>query len=129
MKIDCSRQTWTARTDERRLALLGLLSEPIIYSLVERRQQICLKFAKQCLRNEKLKDMFPRTQSDHKMDKRYKEKYVVKKAMTERFKRSAIPSMQRLLNNEEREKAKIFSKIKNTVPVNYGSLYASSLRK
>ena len=28
MKIDCSRQTWTARTDERRLALLGLLSEP-----------------------------------------------------------------------------------------------------
>ena len=73
--------------------------------------------------------MFPRTQSDHKMEKRYKEKYVVKKAMTERFKKSAIPSMQRLLNIEEREKAEIFSRIKNTVPVNYGSLYASSLRK
>ena len=28
MKIDCSRQTWTARTNERTLALLGLLSEP-----------------------------------------------------------------------------------------------------
>ncbi len=63
------------------------------------------------------------------MEKRYKEKYVVKKAMTERFKKSAIPSMQRLLNIEEREKAEIFSRIKNTVPVNYGSLYASSLRK
>ena len=100
-----------------------------IDSLEERRQKICLKFAKQCLRNEKLKDMFPRTQSDHKMEKRYKEKYVVKKAMTERFKKSAIPSMQRLLNIEEREKAEIFSRIKNTVPVNYGSLYASSLRK
>ena len=78
------------------------------------------------MRNEK--DMFPRTQSDHMMYKRYKENYVVKRAMTERFKRSAIPSMQRLLNKEEREKAKIFSRIKNTVPVNYSSLYASSLR-
>ena len=73
--------------------------------------------------------MFPRTQSDHKMDKRYKEKYVVKKAMTERFKKSAIPSMQRLLNKEERENAKKSSRIKNTVPVNYGTLYASLLRK
>ena len=94
------------------------------------RQKICLKFAKQCLKNEKLKDMFPRTQSYHKMDKRYKDtKYVVKKTMTERFKKSAIPNMQRLLNKEEKEKAEIFSKIKNTVPVNNGSLYASSLRK
>ena len=32
--------------------------------------------------------------------------------------------MQRLLNKEEQEKAEIFSRIKNTVPVNYGSLYA-----
>ena len=63
------------------------------------------------------------------MDKRNKEKYVVKKAMTERFKKSAIPNMQRLLNKEEKEKAEIFSKIKNTVPVNNGCLYASSLRK
>ena len=63
------------------------------------------------------------------MDKRYKEKYVVKKAMTERFKKSAIPNMQRLLNKEEREKAEIFSIIKNNVPVNNGNLYASSLRK
>ena len=71
--------------------------------------KICLKFAKQCLRNEKLKDMFPRTQSNHKMSKRHKEKY--------------------LLNRKEREKTEIFSRIKNTVPVNYGSLYASSLIK
>ena len=28
MKIDCSRQTWTGRTDEQTLAFLGLLSEP-----------------------------------------------------------------------------------------------------
>ncbi len=81
------------------------------------------------MRNEKLKDMFPRTQSDHSMKKRYKEKFVVKKAMTERFKNSAIPSMQRLLNKDDKERVTIFSKIKNTVPVNYGSLYALSLRK
>ena len=62
--------------------------------------------------------MFPRAQSDHSMKKRYDEKFVVKKAMAERFKNSAIPSMQRLLNKEDKERISMFSKIKNTVPVN-----------
>ena len=39
-------------------------------SLEERRLKICLKFAQQCLRNEKLRDMFPKNLSDHKMKKR-----------------------------------------------------------
>ena len=38
------------------------------------------------------------------MEKRDCEKYVVKKAMTERYRKSAIVSMQRLLNQSEREK-------------------------
>ena len=41
------------------------------------------------------------------------------KAFTERYRRSAIPNMQRLLNNVEKEKKKIFRKIENSVPVNY----------
>ena len=49
-----------------------------IDSLEERRQKICLKFAQQCLRNEKLRDMFPKSQSDHKMIKRNAEKFIVK---------------------------------------------------
>ena len=77
-----------------------------IDSLEERRQKICLKFAQHCLRNEKLRDMFPRNMSDHKMTKRNAEKFIVTKAITERFRRSAIPSMQRLLNKiRERERS------------------------
>ena len=53
------------------------------------------------------------------MDKRSGEKFIVNKAFTERYRRSAIPSMQRLLNNLEKEKIKMFRKIENSVPVNY----------
>ena len=88
-------------------------------SLEMRRQNLCLKFAKQCIKNEKLKNMFPRSQNKHRMDKRSGEKFVVNKAFTERYRRSAIPNMQRLLNNLEKEKKKIFRKIENSVPVNY----------
>ena len=52
------------------------------------------------------------------MEKRDCEKYIVKKAMTERYRKSAIVSMQRLLNKSEREKREIMRKINDTVPVN-----------
>ena len=53
------------------------------------------------------------------MEKRNGERFVVKKALTERYRRSAIPNMQRLLNKNEKEKMEIFRKIRNVVPVNY----------
>ena len=56
------------------------------------------------------------------MDKRNCEKYKVKKAKTERYRKSAIPSMQRLLNQSEKEKIEIFKRIDKTVPVNYDCL-------
>ena len=46
------------------------------------------------------------------MEKRSGEKFVVKIALTERYKRSAIPNMKRLLNNNEKEKMEIFRRIK-----------------
>ena len=69
--------------------------------LTERREELCLKFAKKCLRNNKVKDMFPLSEKPHLMDLRNSEKYVVKHANTERLKKSAIPFMQRLLNRED----------------------------
>ena len=53
------------------------------------------------------------------MEKRSGEKFVINKAFTERYRRSAIPNMQRLLNTSEREKKKMFKRIDNSVPVNY----------
>ena len=55
------------------------------------------------------------------MEKRNGQKFVVTKALTERYRRSSIQSMQRLLNKVERERSEMMKKIKNTVPVNYGS--------
>ena len=56
------------------------------------------------------------------MDKRVCEKFNVKKAKTERYRKSAIPNMQRLLNQSEKEKIELLKRIDNTVPVNYDCL-------
>ena len=66
--------------------------------LSERRSELCLLFSKKCLKHDKVKDLFPLKQKSHEMDLRDTEKYVVKHANTERYKNSAIPFMQRLLN-------------------------------
>ena len=56
------------------------------------------------------------------MKKRNGQRYVVEKTLTERYKRSSIPSMQRLLNKSEKERSEMMKIIKNTVPVNYDTL-------
>ena len=47
---------------------------------------------------------------------------VKREAVTERFRKSAIPSMQRLLNKDDKRKRDMFKIIENSVPVNYDSL-------
>ena len=71
--------------------------------------------------------MFPKSQSGHVMKKRNAEKFIVTKALTERFRKSAIPSMQRLLNKNDKEKKEIYKVIDSTVPVNYGNTFILSL--
>ena len=44
-----------------------------IDTLEKRREKLCLSFAKKCLNNEKVKDMFPLNKTEHKMKKRNKE--------------------------------------------------------
>ena len=73
-------------------------------SLHERRRKQCLKFAKDCLKHEQMKQMFPINANENQMQIRYKEKFIVNKANTERYRQSAIPSFQRLLNEDEKIK-------------------------
>ena len=54
---------------------------------------MCLKFAKQCLKLDKMKGLFPKNKSFHTMQKRSPEHYKVVKAQTERFGNSAIPTL------------------------------------
>ena len=75
-----------------------------LQSLEERRRHLSLKFAENCLKNPKVANMFPLKQNKHEMDLRNSEKFEVKHARTERLKHSAIPMMQRMLNDKSRKK-------------------------
>ena len=74
-----------------------------IESLYDRRESICLKFAKKGLKLEQFKKLFPIQKSSHCMEKRSSNKFIVNSARTERYSRSSIPSMQRILNSYEKD--------------------------
>ena len=69
-------------------------------TLDDRREGLCLEFAKKCLKNEKMKKYFPENNKKHPMVTRYEEEYKIDSANTERLKNSPIIYMQRLLNNQ-----------------------------
>ena len=56
-----------------------------IDSLEKRREKLCLKFAKASLKNEKLIDMFPRKKKGHMMSMGQDERFLIRKAKTERL--------------------------------------------
>ena len=63
-----------------------------------RRERLCLNFAKSSLKHETAKLMFPLNQSD--LETRHREKYHVQPASTTRLAKSALPYLQRLLNDD-----------------------------
>ena len=71
-----------------------------IDSLNRRREKLCLTFAKNCTKNEKVKDIFPLKKKRHQMKKRKEKKFQTFKANTNRYKRSAGPYMRKILNDD-----------------------------
>ena len=61
-----------------------------IDSLEQRREKLCLKFAKACVRHDKLSDMFPKSKKEHVMHKRGEDVFFVKMAKTERYKKQQL---------------------------------------
>ena len=90
-------------------------------TLEKRRDQMCLKFSKQCLKLEKMRGLFPRRKSEHLMEKRSSDVFSSVISNTERFRKSAIPFMIRKLNSCQSEKNKLLKKLVSIVPVNHGS--------
>ena len=80
------------------------LKELGIMRLSKRREVICLKFAKSCLKLENFKKLFPMHVSKHEMKKRHKEKFQISKSNGKRYENSAIPKMLSLLNKEHKIK-------------------------
>ena len=83
-----------------------------IESLYDRREKLCLRFAKKCLKIENFKKLFPLKKSTHDMKKRMTEKFYMKTYNTERYQRSAIPAMIRLMNKEELRLKKALNSVK-----------------
>ena len=81
---------------EQALGISGL------QTLVLRRKSLCLQFAKKCIKSDHSSDLFPLRKP--KANTRNKERYHVTTAHTSRLARSSIPYMQRLLNDDWREK-------------------------
>ena len=91
-----------------------------IMRLTERRDVICLKFAKSSLRLENFKQLFPKNSSKHEMIKRQQESYHVSRCYGKRFSKSAIPSMQRLLNKDLKTQQEALKKLLS--PTNYACI-------
>ena len=77
------------------------LSDLKLETLFKRREMLCLKFAKKCLKLHNFKNMFPLNKKYHCMIKRRGKKFVENYANTERYFKSTIPYMQKLLNKED----------------------------
>ena len=89
-------------------------------SLKERRIKMALKFAKRSLKLEHFSKMFPLNDSNHQMTMRNPDKYVINFSRSERHRRSAVPFLQRLLN-EDYLKQK--NDLKRLLRVNNGVYY------
>ena len=69
-------------------------------SLYDRRENLCLSFAKKCTKsqNSQVRSMFPPNDAQPTVETRNPEKFQVNMARTGRYKDSAVPYMQRMLN-------------------------------
>ena len=80
-----------------------------IQSLDERRKQLCLKFAKNCLKIDKVKGMFEKKKNIHNMKKRKQKIFEEKNAKTKRYQMSAIPYLFKLLNEDNEKKKQLLN--------------------
>ena len=71
-----------------------------LQTLKERRTFLCLEFARKCLKNTKMKSLFPANTRIEGMNPRSKEHFKVNFALTERLKSGPIIFMQNILNSE-----------------------------
>ena len=85
--------------------------------LSERRNLICLKFAKNSLKLQNFRKLFPMHKNSHNMATRQHEQYQVIRSYGKRYGVSAIPSMQKLLNRDHRKQKEALKNLLS--PTNY----------
>ena len=100
------------------------LSDLNLESLEKRREGMALKFAKNSLNNSNFSKLFPLRKVQHDMKFRMSEKYLVNCSKTRRYKDSAVPFLQGLLNKDNVEKKKDLKRL-----FDYDSSVSSGKRK
>ena len=71
-------------------------------TMEKRRDKICFKFAKNCLRNEKFKHWFPKKSE---INTRSSDKYILPRWKTKRYLKSSIPHLIDVLNKMNKSKS------------------------
>ena len=89
------------------------LSELGMMRLSERRNILCLKFAKKSLKVDNFGKLFPLNSKSHDMKTRKSNFYKVSRSYSKRYLQSAIPSMQRQLNRDIKEQRESLKKLVN----------------
>ena len=69
-------------------------------SLFDRREVLCLNFAEKCIKNDKMKHIFPKNEKKHEIRTRHEDTFKVEHANTSRLQNSSIIYMQNLLNKK-----------------------------
>ena len=77
-----------------------------LQTLEQRRNELSLNFAKNCIKNDVSSDLFPKNNTNHPMKTRYQEMFQVLKANTDRFQKSSVIQMQHLLNSDHKAQVK-----------------------
>ena len=72
---------------------------------------MALSFAKKSLRKDSFSSVFPLNENVHQMKTRNPDKYVIKNGNTDRMRRSAVPFLQRLLNEDNNKQRKDLRKL------------------
>ena len=83
-----------------------------IETLFERREKLCLRFAKKSLSVDNFKHLFPIYEKQHNMKTRASNKYEVCKSNSKRYNVSTIPHLQRSMNKQAELKKIEFRKLK-----------------
>ena len=69
-------------------------------TLKSRREMLCLRFARKCVKHPRAKEMFPLNREVN-CNLRKREKYFVQPSRTDRLLNSSIPQLQRALNLDQ----------------------------
>ena len=75
-------------------------------TLDKRRDKLCINFAEKCIKLINMKALLPMLNKKHIMDTRLNMKFHINKAKSQKYKFSAVPQMQRMLNQSYDKKVK-----------------------